>query len=246
MEDDFELFEKILKENGLIVDDRVSQVVCTHSVMVEGSCVDCHQHFEDASNFAPVRVRRRCGPSLFPDLINRGFSDTVIDDAQRYFRETQLDCSTFRGKMRSAVIAASVYHALLKNGSHASFVTIARLFGVEKRVASRGFQRVKMSVSETRNQFETPHGVASWILEIFFENTLRREQIAEAVKERFGRVRLSPSSMRASVAAAIYLMIFQDVDVTIAQVAERADASPKKVAALAHAFKKIKNNGETI
>jgi hypothetical protein len=243
MEDDFALFETILKQHGLLTIANEGECVreeCKHKVLVDGACVACHIHFPDASNFSTSCVRRRFGPSVDQDLMNRGFSDTVISEAKSYFRETQTHWPTFRGKMRSAVLAAAVYHAFLKIGTHASFVTVARMFSVDKKSASRGFQRVKMSVVETRNQFETARGVAAWIVGAFFSDCpSRAECIVASVEEQFNRFRISPSALRASVAAAVFVLVDSPGNTILASdIAARADASTKKIVLLANAFKK--------
>jgi len=237
MEDDFELFDKILKHHGLLAGENQSccaQSCCKHLVLVDGACVECHQHFQDGANFSEGRVQRRLGHSLAPDLANKGFSDDVVSTAQAYFRETQTCSPAFRGKMRLAVVAASVYHAMLKAGTHAPFAIITRMFAVDKHSASRGFQRVKMSVAETRNQFETPSGVAAWIAEQLIADAEARIRIVSLVGTRFSRVRLCPSSLRASVAAAFVLLS----NMSEIAVAECADAPAKKVASLVRAFRR--------
>lgn len=236
MEDDFDLFDKILKDQGLVETESLVYE-CPHKVLVDGACIECHQHFQDGTNFSDCRIQRRLGHSLVPDLANKGFSDDVVSTAQIYFRETQTYSPAFRGKMRSAVVAASVYHAMLKAGVHAPFSTISQMFGVDKRSASRAFQRVKMSVVETRNQFETPRGVAVWIVEKCVSNVESRNALVSLVETRFSRVRLCPAALRASVAAAIVLLL-NDASVSTSSIAECADASVKKVASLVCAFRR--------
>jgi len=240
MEDDFELFHSILEKHGLIdgadADICDHRSVCAHTVIVDETCVDCSERIADRSNFENGVIKRRFGSSIAPDLENRGFADSVFDSAQEYFRETQAHSSAFRGKMRSAIIAACVYHALLKLGTHASFGTVSKRFGLEKKVASKGFQRVKMCVGETRNQFETPEGVASWIAETVLTRPEQRRWVVQTVRDRFSRVRLSPAALRASVAAAIYLLVADQY--SCEKVAEAADASLKKVIQLSALFRK--------
>jgi len=235
MDEDFELFESILR--GFRDESPETAVVqCSHEVLVGGACVSCHQHLPDSSNFSDGCVQRRLGH--FPDLVNRGFSEAVVATAQAYFRETQSCSPAFRGKMRTAVIAASVYHALLKAETHASFPTIASAFGVEKRAASRGFQRVKLAVVETRNQFETPAGIAAWIVEKFVDSRPARDRLVALVARKYADgPRLCPSSLRAHVAASV-LVLLDDPSVSADAVAERADASCKKVTAHACAFRR--------
>jgi hypothetical protein len=236
MDDDFELFESILKKANTKPREHSGVSECAHKVLVDGTCVACHEHLQDSTNFSDGCVQRRLGQ--FPDLVNRGFSDEVVSTAQSYFRETQSCSPAFRGKMRTAVIAASVYHALLKAGTHASFSSVARMFGVENRAASRGFQKVKMAVVETRNQFETPAGVAAWIVEKFVDAQSLRARIVALVAQKYADApRLCPASLRAHVAASV-LMLLDDESVSTSAVAERVDASCKKVSAHLCAFRR--------
>ena len=235
MESDFDLFHSILKKHGLLEESKKEMVEqCQHKTIVDETCIDCNEYI--CHIFKNGAIKRKFGSNLQPDLANRGFCDQVIVYAQAYFHETQIGTTSFRGKMRTAIIAACVYHALLKIGKHASFNTVAKNFSLEKRLASKGFQRVKMCVPSTRNQFETPQGVATWIVEKLTEDVHMRTSVVSAVTNQFSGVHLAPACLRASVAAAVYLLV-QHLH-SSETVAEIADASRKKVYRLSLLFKK--------
>jgi hypothetical protein len=237
MEEDFELFRSVLEKHGLIEKDSPADgLVCAHLVVVEETCVHCHERIADRSNFERPAIKRRFGSCIAPDLENRGFPDSVVEGAQKYFSETQANSPAFRGKMRTAIVAACVYHSLLKLGAHASFGTVSKRFGIEKKVASKGFQRVKMYVGETRNQFETPKGVAKWIAESICLEPTKSVIVVQAIDDRFAQIKLSPALLRASVAAAMHLTLGDHY--SCENIANAADASLKKVLHLSALFKK--------
>jgi transcription initiation factor TFIIIB Brf1 subunit/transcription initiation factor TFIIB len=175
---------------------------CSHENIISekgvGVCVDCgeeinHQITHDkewryygqsdtkhSSDPNRVQMRKNEERSIFKDVENLGFSESIVAKANKIYAQVT-EGKIFRGNHRKAIVFACVFHAYKMSGKPQSHERLIQIFNLNRKTGLRGLKYVNLYApkdSKIRTTYITPIHIIEEIMEKF---SATKEQTQEVV-----------------------------------------------------------------
>ena len=250
---DFDLFNKISSAYDQQTTDQnnVLKKSCPHqSVTVEmgiHKCNDCGEHLQQAIAYEkewryygnsdhkhtsdPTRVqfRKTDVVSIRKDISHMGFSDKIIDDADRLYKQVTKG-QIYRGESRKAVIFACIFHAYKLSGKCQTPNGLMTTFGLSKKNSLKGMKIVNVNLpkdSPIHLAVLTPVHHMNDIMDKFSATKTQKDDVCklyERIRNRSSKLnRARPQSVAAAVI--FYWITTNNIDIPIKQFAKHTELS---------------------
>lgn len=219
---DFHLFNEVLEQYEKMKLDNSSLNVdndsCTHTNVISEKgisvCIDCgeemqnkishekewryygHSDTKHISDPNRVQLRKIEERSIFKDVENLGFSESIIAKANKIYAEVTQG-KIFRGNSRKAIVFACVFHAYKMSGKPQSHERLIQIFNLNRKTGLRGLKYVNLSApkqSKIRTTYITAKNLIEEIMEKF---SATKDQTAE-VMEIYEKIRNKSSRLNRS------------------------------------------------
>ena len=140
-----------------------------------------------------LQIRKVEERSIYKDVENMGFSDKIINVANKiYYQVTH--GQIFRGNSRKAIVFACIFHAYKQSDKPQSHEKLIDIFNLNKKVGLKGLKHVNLYTPKTpfiQMKYITPINIIEEIMEKF-DGT--KEQISE-VCELYNNVKNKSSKL---------------------------------------------------
>jgi transcription initiation factor TFIIIB Brf1 subunit/transcription initiation factor TFIIB len=195
---------KIVSENN----DNIFKEDCTclhDNIITEKGvsvCVDCGEEInqrishekewryygqndtKNSSDPNRVQVRKMEERSIFKDVENLGFSESIISKANKIYAQVT-EGKIFRGNHRKAIVFACVFHAYKICGKPQSHEKLIQIFNLNRKSGLRGLKYVNLYApkdSKIRNTYVTPVNLIEEIMEKFTATEEQKQEVIQIYK----------------------------------------------------------------
>lgn len=148
-----------------------------------------------------IHFRKLDDKSIFKDVEMMGFNEAVVLKANDMYLNVANN-KTYRGSSRKAIIFACIFYSLNTHGDPQSFEKLIKMFGISKKVGSKGIKYVNLFLSkdfDIKTAHMTPITLVREIMTKFQatkEQMNEVEDIFHSVKNRSSMLnRVRPQSM---------------------------------------------------
>lgn len=250
---DFALFDKALEEyEKLTLSDETKEspderLECLHDNIISEKgivvCVDCGEEVEHkithdkewryygqsdtkhVSDPNRVQMRKIEERSIFKDVENLGFSDSIISKANKIYAQVTQG-KIFRGNSRKAIVFACVFHAYKMSGKPQSHERLIQIFNLNRKTGLRGLKYVNLYApkeSKIRTTYITPKNLVSELMSKFSateEQIYEVNQLYEKVKNKSSRLNRSrPQSVASGLV--FYWICKKEKEITLKEFARK-------------------------
>lgn len=143
-----------------------------------------------------VQMRKTEERSIFKDVENLGFSESIIAKANKIYAQVT-EGKIFRGNHRKAIVFACVFHAYKMSGKPQSHESLIQIFNLNRKTGLRGLKYVNLYApkdSKIRTTYITPTHLIS---EIMIKFSATKEQTEEVI-EIYEKIRNKSSRLNRS------------------------------------------------
>jgi transcription initiation factor TFIIIB Brf1 subunit/transcription initiation factor TFIIB len=201
---DFTLFDQILQQyKDENKNEQQVSIGCAHpNIITEKGvnvCIDCGEEIyqkishdkewryygqsdnKHSSDPNRVQMRKTEERSIFKDVENLGFSETIISKANKiYLQVTQ--GKIFRGSSRRSIVFASVFHAYKISGKPQSHEKLIQIFNLSRKTALKGLKYINLYApkeSKLRTTYITPVNLIDEIMQKFSATPEQKQEVIE-------------------------------------------------------------------
>ena len=251
---EFKLFNKTLEKyniNNEKNDEKNIENICNHINMIvengKNTCIDCGEEIErtishdkewryygssdSKRNNDPnrVQIRRNDDRNIFKDVNNMGFSDKIIDMANKIYNETT-NGKIYRGNSRKAIIFACIFHSYKLYDSPQSHEKLIRMFSINKKSGLKGLKYVNLNASKDskiHTTYITPQNLISDIMDYFSANKEQKKEVENIyilIKNKSSKLnRARPQSIASGLV--FYWICKKKIKITIKDFAKKVNLS---------------------
>jgi transcription initiation factor TFIIIB Brf1 subunit/transcription initiation factor TFIIB len=268
---EFDLFKQVLVAyNNKNSDDENNSLnnneyTCLHeNIVTEKSttvCVDCgeeinskitnnkewryygqvdNKHISD-----PNRVQRRKNEerSIFKDVENLGFSESIIAKANKIYAQVTQG-QIFRGNSRKAIVFACIFHSYKISGKPQSHERLMKIFNLNRRIGLRGLKHVNLHApkdSKIRTTYITPENLIDEIMEQFSCTKEQKDEVKELykqIKNKSSRLNRSrPNSVSSGLV--FYYICLKRKDISLQEFTKKVELSDLTVNRIAKEISEV-------
>ena len=249
---DFALFNQALENYKKMKNEEVDlpeenkgscgheNVICEKGVSV---CVDCgeeiyhkitnekewryygHSEIKNASDPNRSQIRKIEERSIFKDVENLGFSESIISKANQIYTQVTQG-KIFRGNSRKAIVFACVFHAFKMSGKPQSHERLIQIFNLNRKTGLRGLKYVNLYApkdSKLRTTYITPINLVGEIMEKFSATKDQKDEVIslyEKIKNKSSRLNRSrPQSVASGLV--FYWICMKRKDISLKDFAKK-------------------------
>lgn len=215
------------------INSELNNMSCSHenTVIEKGIsiCTDCGLELEEKETldkdwryyggdgkYAPVdsgsaqQPRKAESHSIFKDVENFGFADTVVAEANKYYIEVTKN-KISRGNARKSIIFACIFHAYKSNRMPQSYEKLIQIFGLTKKAGLKGLKHVNLNApkeSKIRDTYITPIDLVGEIMDKFQAGKEQKNEVIQIYEKiRNKSSRLNRSRPQSIASALVYYWI---------------------------------------
>ena len=180
-----------------------NSVSCSHENIISEKgvsvCVDCGEEIyqsithekewryygqndmKHSSDPNRVQMRKTEERSIFKDVENLGFSESIIVKANKIYAQVT-EGKIFRGNHRKAIVFACVFHAYKMSGKPQSHERLIQIFNLSRKTGLRGLKYVNLYApkdSKIRTTYITPINLVEEIIEKFSATKEQKQEVVE-------------------------------------------------------------------
>jgi len=159
-------------------------------------CMDCGQELEEnlssdkewryygqndnKYNSDPnrVQIRKSEEKNIYPDLEGLGFSEVLIDEADKLYTEITRG-KILRGNSRKSVILGCIFHAYKKTKNPQTIDNLIKNFGIERKRALKGLKSVGLKIPKSYRLGNNDISTINLIKEIVSKFDGNEEQVKQ-------------------------------------------------------------------
>jgi transcription initiation factor TFIIIB Brf1 subunit/transcription initiation factor TFIIB len=227
---EFDLFNIALKRYNIVEDGEDKEIkiaTCEHTnITLEKGievCLDCGeeivkiiQHTKEwryygqtdnrhSSDPNRVQIRKSEERNIYKDVENMGFSDKIIDEANKiYFQVTK--GKIFRGNSRKAIVFACIFHSYKLSGKPQSHEKLINVFKLNRKTGLKGLKHVNLYApknSSIRTTYITPINLVEEIMDKFSATKQQKKEVISLyykIKNKSSRLNRSrPQSVASGI-----------------------------------------------
>jgi transcription initiation factor TFIIIB Brf1 subunit/transcription initiation factor TFIIB len=172
-----------------------------------------------------VQMRKSEERSIFKDVENLGFSESIIAKANKIYAQVT-EGKIFRGNHRKAIVFACVFHAYKMSGKPQSHERLIQIFNLSRKTGLRGLKYVNLYApkdSKIRTTYITPIHLISEIMEKFSATTEQTQEVVslyEQIKNKSSRLNRSrPQSVASGLV--FYWICIKGKEITLKDFAKK-------------------------
>jgi len=128
----------------------------------------------------PNRMQRKTEErSIYKDVENLGFSETIVSEANRTYSEVTKG-KIFRGNSRRAIVFACIFHAFKKTSNPLSHEKLIRIFKLTRKTGLKGLKYVNLhapKASTIRTTYITPINLVEEIMDQFSASDAQKDEV---------------------------------------------------------------------
>jgi transcription initiation factor TFIIIB Brf1 subunit/transcription initiation factor TFIIB len=128
-----------------------------------------------------VQIRKSDERNIFKDVENMGFSDKIINEANKmYFQVNQEQI--FRGDSRKSIVFACIFHSYKISGKPQSHEKLINVFNLSRKSGLKGLKHVSLHApknSNIRTTYITPVNLVEEIMEKFSATEDQKKEVIE-------------------------------------------------------------------
>jgi transcription initiation factor TFIIIB Brf1 subunit/transcription initiation factor TFIIB len=269
---DFTLFDQIIQEynnnnntNHTICTENLS---CSHANIITEKgvnvCVDCGEEMyqkishdkewryygqsdnKHSSDPNRVQMRKMEERSIFKDVENLGFSETIIAKANKIYSQVTQG-KIFRGNSRKAIVFACVFHAYKISGKPQSHDKLIQIFNLNRKTGLKGLKYVNLYApkeSKLRTTYITPINLIDEIMQKFSATQEQKEEVVqlyEKIKNKSSRLNRSrPQSVASGLV--FYWITVKGKEITLKDFAQKVVLSELTVNKISKEITEIFNS----
>ena len=251
---EFKLFNKTLEKYNVNNKNEViknEENKCKHTNVIsengKKTCIDCGEEIErtishdkewryygssdSKRNNDPnrVQIRRDDDRNIFKDVNNMGFSDKIIDMANKIYNETT-NGKIYRGNSRKAIIFACIFHSYKLYGSPQSHEKLIRMFSINKKSGLKGLKYVNLNApknSKIHTTYITPKNLICDIMDYFSANKEQKKEVEDiyiSIKNKSSKLnRARPQSIASGLV--FYWICKKKIKINIKDFAKKVNLS---------------------
>ncbi len=250
----------------------ISQNTCFHENVISEKgvsvCVDCGEEIHNkishdkewryygqsdtkhVSDPNRVQLRKIEERSIFRDVENLGFSESIIAKANKIYSDVTQG-KIFRGNSRKAIVFACVFHAYKMSGKPQSHDRLIQIFNLNRKTGLRGLKYVNLNApkeSKIRTTYITAKNLIDEIMEKFSatkDQTNEVMELYEKVKNKSSRLnRCRPSSLASSLV--YYWICIKGKEITVKDFAKKVVLSELTINKIAKEISEVLETPEVI
>lgn len=190
------LHENIISEKGVSVcvdcGEEISQRI-THDKEWRYYGQGDSKHSSDPNRVQMRKIEER---SIFRDVENLGFSESIIAKANKIYAQVT-EGKIFRGNHRKAIVFACVFHAYKMSGKPQSHERLIQIFNLSRKTGLRGLKYVNLYApkdSKIRTTYITAKNLIDEIMEKFSATQEQKQEVTnlyEKIKNKSSRLNRS-------------------------------------------------------
>lgn len=180
------------------------------------------KHSSDPNRVQMRKIEER---SIFKDVENLGFSESIISKANKIYAQVTQG-KIFRGNSRKAIVFACVFHAYKMSGKPQSHERLIQIFNLNRKTGLKGLKYVNLYApkeSKIRTTYITPKNLVNELMTKFSaseEQTQEVIQLYEKIKNKSSRLNRSrPQSVASGLV--YYWICKKGKDITLKEFAKK-------------------------
>lgn len=249
---EFDLFNHALEEYKKTTsneedEETVLETNCYHENVINEKgvsvCIDCGEEIQHrithdkewryygqsdtkhSSDPNRVQMRKNEERSIFKDVENLGFSESIIAKANKIYAQVTAG-KIFRGNHRKAIVFACVFHAYKISGKPQSHERLIQIFDLNRKDGLRGLKYVNLYApkeSKIRTTYITPINIVDEIMEKFSATKDQKQEVVdlyEKIKNKSSRLNRSrPQSVASGLV--FYWICMKGKEITLKDFAKK-------------------------
>lgn len=152
-----------------------------------------------------ARLRKSEERSIFKDVENLNFSESIVAKANKIYTEVTKG-KIFRGDSRKSIVFACIFHAFKLSGNPLSHDNLIKIFKMDRKTGLRGIKYVSLNapkISNIRTTHITPKILVSETMDKFDATDAQKEEVKklyEQIRNKSSRLNRSrPQSVAAGL-----------------------------------------------
>jgi transcription initiation factor TFIIIB Brf1 subunit/transcription initiation factor TFIIB len=197
-----------------------------------------------------VRLRKTEERSIFKDVENLNFSESIVSKANRLYTEVTKG-KIFRGDSRKSIVFACIFHAFKLSGNPLSHDNLIKIFKMDRKTGLRGIKYVSLNapkMSSIRTTYITPIILVEEIMDRFNASDEQKQE----VKKLYNRIHNKSSRLNRSrpqsVAAGLtfYWICAKNKDISLRDFTRNVELSELTVNKIAKEISKVLGTPDVI
>lgn len=209
LEDEKEKSSKSCEHNNCIMEKDIHVCIDCGEEIVKKTTKDwkllSHNDVKNVSDPNRVNMRKLEEKSIYKDVEGLGFSEKIVEKANKIYTEVTKD-HIFRGSMRRSIVFACIYYSYRENSDPQSHDRLISIFGMEKKEGSRGLKYLTIELEKkktTKTSYISPSNFINEILEKFDTSEKDREDVNKLYQKIHNKSSKINRSRPQSIAAGI-------------------------------------------
>jgi transcription initiation factor TFIIIB Brf1 subunit/transcription initiation factor TFIIB len=250
---DFETFAEIMKtyEKQKKVEKVSETQVCSHQNTINEKglivCVDCGEEIQEKisldkdwryygqsgdaqdEEIARVQLRNPEARSIYKDVENLGFSESIVTIANKLYRDVTKN-KIFRGNMRKSIIFACIFHAYKISNHPQSHDSLIQVFNLNKKTGLGGLKHVSLFApknSKIRTTYITPRELILETMEKFSATKEQKDEVLDLYEQIKNKSSFLNRARPQSVANGVvyYWICSKKMNISLKEFAKKASLS---------------------
>jgi transcription initiation factor TFIIIB Brf1 subunit/transcription initiation factor TFIIB len=238
---------------------------CVHdNVIIEkgvGVCVECGEEINQkithekewryygqsdnkhSSDPNRVQMRKTEERSIFKDVENLGFSESIIAKANKIYAQVTQG-KIFRGNSRKAIVFACVFHAYKISGKPQSHERLIQIFNLNRKTGLRGLKYVNIYApkeSKIRTTYISPISLIDEIMQKFTATQEQKDEVGklyEQIKNKSSKLNRSrPQSVASGLV--FYWICLKKKEISLKEFAKKVILSELTISKIAKEIAEI-------
>lgn len=243
-------------------------ILCIHENVVNEKgvsvCIDCGEETQNKilhnkewrfygdsdnkHNIDPnrVQIRKNEERTIFKDVENLGFSETIISKSNKIYSEVTQG-KIFRGNSRKAIVFACVFHAYKMSGKPQSHERLIQIFNLNRKTGLRGLKYVNLYApkeSKIRTTYISAKSLIEETMEKFSATKEQTDEVVdlyEKIKNKSSRLNRSrPQSVASSLV--FYWICKKGKEITVKDFAKKVVLSELTINKIAKEISDVLDN----
>lgn len=197
-----------------------------------------------------VQMRKSEERSIFKDVENLGFSESIIAKANKIYAQVT-EGKIFRGNHRKAIVFACVFHAYKMSGRPQSHERLIQIFNLSRKTGLRGLKYVNLYApkdSKIRTTYITPVNLVEEIMEKFSATKEQKQEVTdlyEKIKNKSSRLNRSrPQSVASGLV--FYWICMRGKEITLKDFAKKVILSELTINRIAKEIAEVLETPEIV
>lgn len=192
-----------------------------------------------------VQSRKLDERSIYKDVENMGFSDRIVNQANKIYFEVT-DGKIFRANSRKAIVFACIFHAYKLSGKPQSHAKLKNIFNLTRKTCLKGLKHVNLHApkdSEIRITYITPENLVEEIMDKFSATDVQKKEVIDLYNQIKNKSSRLNRSRPQSVASAIvfYWIRAKKKNISLKEFTSKVSLSELTVNKIAKEIEKVLN-----